>query len=52
MVLELWEGALNGISGKFYESQAFKIEDRELVEFEKEFPYKEKHVTGAQFKEE
>lgn len=50
--LELSDGALNGISGKFYESQVFKVEDKELEEFEQEFPYKEKHITDTQFKEE
>jgi len=51
MVLELWDGALSGISGKFYESQAFKVEDKELEKFEREFPYKKKHITDTQFKE-
>ena len=51
MALELRDGALNGISGRFYESQAFKVEDKELERFEREFPYKEKHVTDTQFKD-
>ena len=52
MVLELSKEALSGISGKFYESQIFKVDDKELEKFEQEFPYKEKHITDTQFKEE
>jgi predicted N-acetyltransferase YhbS len=50
MVLELVNGALNGISGKFYEDKVFEIEDKELELFEGEFPFKEKHITATQFK--
>jgi predicted N-acetyltransferase YhbS len=50
MVLELTNGALNGISGKFYEDKVFEIEDKELELFEREFPFKEKHITETQFK--
>lgn len=50
MALELYDGGLNGVSGKFYEDEVFKIEKVELEVFEKEFPYKEKHVTDTQLK--
>jgi predicted N-acetyltransferase YhbS len=50
MVLELTNGALNGIFGKFYEDKVFETEDQELELFEREFPFKEKHITGTQFK--
>ncbi len=50
MALELFDGALDGITGKFYEDNVFKIEDEELEVFEREFPYKEKHITDTQFK--
>lgn len=50
MALELQEGALNGISGKFYEDKVFGIEDDELEVFEKRFPYREKHITDTQLK--
>lgn len=50
MVLELTKGALNGISGKFYEDKVFEIEDKELELFDREFPFKEKHITETQFK--
>ncbi|WMW22930.1 hypothetical protein RE476_03650 [Methanolobus mangrovi] len=36
------------ISGKFYEDEVFNIENDELEEFEKQFPYKEKHVKDTQ----
>lgn len=48
MALELSPGSLDGISGKFYEDAAFQIDPAELEEFEKQFPYREKHVTDTQ----
>lgn len=48
MALELYEDSLKGISGKFYESSAFEIGKEELDIFEKQFPYKEKHITDTQ----
>jgi predicted N-acetyltransferase YhbS len=50
MVLELTNGALNGISGKFHEDKVFETDDKELEFFEGGFPFKEKHITGTQFK--
>jgi predicted N-acetyltransferase YhbS len=50
MALELNKDSLNGIEGKFFEDAAFHSEENELIEFEKEFPYKEKHITDTQFK--
>ena len=50
MALELHEGALAGITGKFHEDPVFQIDLIELESFEKQFPYKEKHVTETQFK--
>jgi predicted N-acetyltransferase YhbS len=50
MVLELYEGALRGITGKFHEDSVFQIDQAELEAFEKRFPAKEKHVTDTQFK--
>ncbi len=50
MALELYDGSVNGISGKFYEDKIFEIEPDELEIFEKEFPYKEKRVTETQLK--
>ncbi|WP_321417527.1 N-acetyltransferase [uncultured Methanomethylovorans sp.] len=48
MALELYNGSLIGISGKFYEDEVFKTEKEELEDFERNFPYKEKHVTDTQ----
>ncbi|MCK9377339.1 MAG: N-acetyltransferase [Syntrophobacterales bacterium] len=50
MALELLDGGLNGISGKFYADEVFEIEEDELEIFEKEFPRKEKLVTDTQLK--
>lgn len=50
MALELYDGGLHGISGKFYEDKVFVIEKDELEIFEKEFPPKEKRVTDTQLK--
>ncbi len=50
MALELYEGSLKDVSGKFYEDEVFKIGNEELEDFEKQFPHKEKHVTDTQLK--
>jgi predicted N-acetyltransferase YhbS len=50
MALELYDGSLKGISGKFYADEVFEIEAEELEDFEKQFPHKEKHVTDTQLK--
>ncbi|TCL58819.1 hypothetical protein EDC14_104033 [Hydrogenispora ethanolica] len=50
MALELYEGALEGIAGKFHEDPVFQVDPVELAAFEAKFPYKEKHVTDTQLK--
>ncbi len=50
MALELYSGALQGITGKFYEDSVFHINKEEVEVFEKKFPYKEKHVTDTQLR--
>ncbi len=50
MVMELYDCALQGITGKFYEDPVFYIDKEELEEFEKKFPHKKKHVTDTQFR--
>lgn len=50
MALELYPGALDGISGRYYDDPVFVVDKAELEEFEKSFPYKEKHVTDTQLK--
>ena len=50
MALELNKGSLEDISGKFYVNPVFIVTEEELEIFEKEFPYKEKHVKDSQLK--
>lgn len=50
MALELTGGALRGISGRFYEDPVFHTDPDELEAFERQFPYKKKHVTDTQLK--
>jgi predicted N-acetyltransferase YhbS len=45
---ELVPGALAGISGRFFEGEAYRVDPAELVEFDKQFPYKEKLETESQ----
>jgi predicted N-acetyltransferase YhbS len=46
--LELVPGALAGISGRFFEGEAYHVDPEELAEFDKQFPYKEKFETESQ----
>ena len=48
MALELKEGALGGISGRFIEGEQYSVDPHELSEFDKTFPFKEKSVTESQ----
>lgn len=48
MVLELVKNGLQGISGRFYEAEAFKMDPDEFEAYEKQFPYKEKHKREGQ----
>lgn len=41
MAMELYDGALDGITGRFIEDEVYEVDPREMTEFEKEFPYKE-----------
>jgi predicted N-acetyltransferase YhbS len=47
MGMELIQGGLRGITGRFYEDPAFQVDQGELESFEKGFPYREKHVTDT-----
>jgi predicted N-acetyltransferase YhbS len=42
MALELQDNGLANITGRFYEDEAFAVNEEELCEFEKKFPVKEK----------
>ncbi|MEL7647181.1 MAG: GNAT family N-acetyltransferase [Sedimentibacter sp.] len=44
MAMPLYDGALDGIAGRYYEDPVFEIGEDEKVEFDKGFPYKEKCV--------
>jgi predicted N-acetyltransferase YhbS len=48
MALELKPGALNGVNGQFYESEAFAVEEEMLAKFEKKFPEKKKGQAKIQ----
>jgi predicted N-acetyltransferase YhbS len=48
MALELFPGALNGVSGRFDGDPGFETKDADLKMFEKSFPPKEKHVLATQ----
>lgn len=50
MALETQENGLANVNGRFFEDDAFSIDEEILIEFEKQFPYKEKLVTETQFK--
>jgi putative acetyltransferase len=48
MAFELVQGALNEISGRFMESEAYGVDEDGLQKFEATFPVKEKAVTPSQ----
>lgn len=50
MALEIQEQGLATVNGRFFEDESFTSNESELIEFEKQFPYKEKLVTETQFK--
>jgi len=51
MALELQNNQLDNVSGRFFEAKEFEFQPDKLIEFEKNFPYKEKLVTETQFKD-
>jgi putative acetyltransferase len=48
LVLELKQGALNNIPGRFIESTAFEVDDNKFAEYDAAFPFKEKTETESQ----
>ena len=46
--LELYPGALKGVSGRFFESDAFEVDVRASEAFDKGFPRRERKATDAQ----
>ena len=47
-VLELKQGALRNIAGKFIESAAFEVDEDKFAEFDSNFPHKEKTEMDSQ----
>ena len=41
MAMELYKGALDGITGRYIEDEVYEVDPEEMAEFEKGFPYKE-----------
>ena len=48
LVLELKQGVLNNMPGKFIESAAFAIDENEFVQYDAAFPFKEKTEMDSQ----
>lgn len=48
LVLPLYKGALEGVSGYAEFSQGFEVTPEEVEEFDKNFPYKEKKIQESQ----
>jgi putative acetyltransferase len=47
-VLELRQGALNNVSGRFIESVAFSVDETGFAQYDATFPFKEKKETDSQ----
>ena len=48
LVLELKQGALNNMPGRFIESTAFEVDENKLAQYDATFPFKEKTETKSQ----
>jgi len=48
LALELKQGMLNNIPGRFIESPAFEADENKFAEYEAKFPHKEKAETDSQ----
>ena len=48
MAKELYAGSLQGITGRFFEDEAYHVSAEEFELFDKEFPAKEKIITDTQ----
>ena len=48
LALELHSGALINSAGRFMESTAYTVNEKQLAEYEREFPHKEKAETESQ----
>ena len=50
LALELYQDALHDVKGKFDEGEIYHVDEDELMEFDKQFPEKEKCTTESQEK--
>jgi len=50
MAKELQKDGLKKIYGKFFEDESYIVDENELIKFESQFPFKEKHITSTQLK--
>ena len=48
LVLELKQGVLNNIPGRFIESSAFEVDENEFAQYDADFPFKERTETDSQ----
>ena len=48
LVLELKQGVLNNMPGKFIESTAFAVDENQLAQYDATFPFKEKTENDSQ----
>jgi len=48
LALELRQGALNNMPGRFIESAAFEVDEKKFTDYESTFPHKEKTETDSQ----
>jgi putative acetyltransferase len=48
LVLELKQGVLNNIPGRFIESSAFEVDENEFAQYDADFPFKERIETDSQ----
>ena len=51
MALELQENGLDNVKGRFFEDEAFTIKEDELIEYENNFPVKEKSKPKIDIKQ-
>jgi Predicted acetyltransferase len=48
MAMELYNGSLRGITGRYFDDAAFNVNEEELEMFDQGFPPKQKEVTDTQ----
>lgn len=48
MLLELQPGSMSSVEGEFHTDPAFEVGSEEVEEFDRRFPFREKHITDTQ----